>query len=315
MRHGGRHSLEPIKGETLTITAPGQVVRSVIHGQPVQFFIANPRDTIQKVHATGQFYEAEELEIIRQWCPPGAVFLDIGSNVGNHAIYALTFLHAARVILCEPNPLAIDILLTNLGLNGLLARCDTTRLGYGLAERNEGGLMIKARRRNLGGGKIQQAEEGDSESGSISLRRGDELLADVTPNFIKIDVEGMEMSVLAGLSGMLERCRPIFFVEVDNGNRADFLRWVEDNNYAARARFRRYRGNENFLIVPRPPRSIPTEAVPEAQPETAVQPAPPPAEPMPAAQKPAAAGKAGAKGATKAAPAARKPTAPRATKT
>lgn len=251
MGQGRRHRVDPVATEGLTVTPPGQIVRSVIHGQPVQFFIADPRDTIQKVHATGQFYEAEELEIIRQWCPPGAVFCDIGSNVGNHAIYALKYLHAARVILCEPNPLAIEILLTNLGLNGLLDRCDRSKLGYGLSDRNEDGLVIKARRRNLGGGRIQEAADAEAAPGSITLRRGDELLADITPDFVKIDVEGMEMSVLSGLSGLLERCRPVFFVEVDNANRAAFKTWAEDHGYALRARFRRCRANENLLVAPR----------------------------------------------------------------
>lgn len=260
MGQGGRHWLKPVPGETLTVTAPGQVVRSVIHGQPVQFFIANPRDTIQKVHATGQFYEAEELEIIRQWCPPGAVFCDIGSNVGNHAIYALKFLHAARVILCEPNPAAIEILLTNLGLNGLLRRCDTSRLGYGVSDHDADGMTIRASRRNLGGGKIEPVEDGHIAAGGISLRRADGLLADVTPDFVKIDVEGMEMSVLQGLSGLLERCRPIFFIEVDRANRVLFQQWVRDNGYVVRARYRRYRTNENFLIVPQPRREASIEA-------------------------------------------------------
>lgn len=285
MAQGGRHRLEPVANERLTITAPGQVVRSIIHGQAVQFFIADPRDTIQKVQATGQFYEAEELEIIRQWCPPGAVFLDIGANVGNHAIYALKFLHAARVVLCEPNPLAIDILLTNLGLNGLLDRCDTTRLGFGLAERDEDGLMIKARRRNLGGGKIQQVEDGNTEGGSISLRRGDDLLADVTPDFVKIDVEGMEMSVLGGLSALVERSRPVFFVEVDDANRTAFRQWVDDNAYVTRARFRRGRGNENYLIVPHRRRDAQPAEAAAAPVEKPPQPSPPEPSPPPAARK------------------------------
>lgn len=282
MGQGGRRRLEPVAGETLTITAPGQVVRSVIHGQPVHFFISNPRDSIQKVHATGQFYEMEELEIIRKWCPPGAVFCDIGSNVGNHAIYALKFLHASRVILCEPNPIAIQILLTNLGLNGLLDRCDTSRLGYGVSDRNEGGMVIKAEPRNLGGGKIQKSEEEETGEGGITLRRGDELLADVTPDFVKIDVEGMEMSVLEGLAGMLARCRPVFFVEVENANREAFEKWMQENGYATRARFRRYRANENFLIVPQRRREAPSA---EASPMETQQ----AASPLPAhAQKPAA---------------------------
>jgi len=264
----------PQATDRLTVSPTGQVVRSVIHGQPVQFFIANPRDTIQRVHATGQFYEPEELDIIRRWCPPGAVFCDIGSNVGNHAIYALKFLHAARVILFEPNPDAIAILLTNLGLNGLLPRCETAHLGIGLSDRTAEGKSIAVSGRNLGGGHIVDAE--DSAEGSISLRRGDDVLADESPTFIKIDVEGMEMSVLSGLSALIARCRPLIFVEVDNTNRDAFTQWVIDNHYAVKASFRRYRANENFLLVPR---RIRTAADPAA--DSAEADAPPPLEAAP----------------------------------
>ena len=281
MKHSRNRVVAPVASEALTVTALGQVVRSMIHGQPIQFFVANPRDSIQRVHATGQFYETEELDIIRRWCPPGATFCDIGSNVGNHSLYALKFMHAARVILFEPNPDAIAILLTNLGLNGVLDRCDTTKLGYGLSDRNEGGKTIQASARNLGGGRIMDA---DGSEGSITLRRGDDLLADITPDFIKIDVEGMEMSVLSGLSGTVARCRPTFFVEVDNVNRDAFLQWVETNSYAVRARFRRYRANENFLIVPRRTRSA--EATPASEPaeDMGEEPADAPAPPEPQAQ-------------------------------
>lgn len=264
----------PVVSDALTVTAPGQVVRAMIHGQPVHFFVANPRDTIQKIHATGAFYEAEELDIIRRWCPPGAVFLDIGSNVGNHSLYALKFLHASRAVLCEPNPEAVAILLANMGLNGLLDRCDTTKLGFGLSDRDEGGKTIQASARNLGGGRIMDA--GEEAEGSITLRRGDDLLADVTPDFVKIDVEGMEMSVLSGLTDLIDRARPTLFVEVDNKNRDAFLQWVADNNYAVRARFRRYRTNENFLIVPRRARAAApaAEEMPDDHTEDTAPPAP-----------------------------------------
>lgn len=248
MRDRSKFVVKPVATSSLTVTPVGQVVSSLIQGERVQFLIVNSRDVIQKVHARGEFYEPDELAIIRNYCPYGAVFCDIGSNVGNHAIFALKFLHAAQVIVFEPNPIAISILLANLGLNGLLDRCDTRHLGIGLSDRSEGGKSIHARSRNLGAATISDTEEPGT--GSISLRRGDEVLASVSPDFIKIDVEGMEMAVLNGLSDLLNRCKPTLFVEVDNVNRAEFLKWIDENNYEVRDSFRRYRANENFLIVP-----------------------------------------------------------------
>jgi hypothetical protein len=79
---------------------------------------------------------------------------------------------------------------------------------------------------------------------------GDEALAQAKVDFIKIDVEGMEMQVLGGLAQTLARCRPVIFIEVDEANRAAFLAWVDANRYDIAATFRRYPVNENFLLKP-----------------------------------------------------------------
>ena len=228
----------------VTRSAAGQVVRSVIWGEPVYFTITNPRDTIQRQHYAGQFYEPEELEIIRQWCQPGAVFCDIGANIGNHAIFALKFLRPAEVILFEPNPVAIAVLLSNLELNGVMDRCDLAHLGIGLSDHETAGMSVVAPGRNLGAGRLVHT------GGTLEVRRGDNMLAGRHVDFLKIDVEGMEIGVLEGLAATIAASRPKIFVEVDRTNRAAFAAWSKANGYAARARFRRYRANENFLMVP-----------------------------------------------------------------
>ena len=87
--------------------------------------------------------------------------------------------------------------------------------------------------------------------GDLEVRRGDDLLADVTPDFLKIDVESMELQVLAGLSGLLERCNPIMMVEVDNTAEEDFMAWVADNGYGVVSTHQRYRLNKNHVIAPK----------------------------------------------------------------
>ena len=92
---------------------------------------------------------------------------------------------------------------------------------------------------------------------------GDQALDGSHVDFIKIDVEGMEMKALGGLSQTIARCRPRIFIELDRVNKEDFGKWVKFSHYEIRARFKRYRVNENFLLVPRP---VPGA---EAAPETA----------------------------------------------
>ncbi len=232
-------------------TPVGQVVRTVILGEPVYFTITNRRDAIQKFHCLGQFYEEEELEIIRRWFRPGSVFCDIGANIGNHSLFALKFLRAAQSILFEPNPAAIAILRSNLELNGLTQRADFTNIGFGLSDAAASGLAISAPGRNMGAGKLV---EGD---GTLQTLRGDDALTGRQVDFIKIDVEGMELRVLAGLKETLTRCRPLIFVEVDRANLFEFKSWFRSNGYAVRARYKRYRTNENFLLEPVAPEPAP----------------------------------------------------------
>lgn len=229
----------------LVVSPAGQVVRSVIDGQPVFFTLTNVLDVIQAEHLAGRFYEPEELEIIRQHCPKDAVFADIGANIGNHSLFALKMLGVRKLIPFEPNPVAIAVLTSNLGLNGELGRCDLSHLGLGLSDRAQDGLSMEydQPKTNLGGGRMVAG-------GDLRVIRGDEALADETVDFIKIDVEGMEMQVLGGLAGTIARCRPIFFIEVDEQNRDAFLAWVKTNAYEVAATFRRYKVNENFLLKP-----------------------------------------------------------------
>lgn len=235
----------PVLTPDLVVSPAGQVVRSVIAGQPVFFMLTNIYDVIQMDHLAGRFYEPEELEIIRQHCPKNAVFADIGANIGNHSLFALKFLGVKKLIPFEPNPVAIAALTANLGLNGELARCDLSHLGLGLSDRAQGGLMIELDEpyENLGGGRLV-------EGGDLRVIQGDDALSNESVDFIKIDVEGMEMQVLRGLAQTISRYRPIFFIEVDERNRAEFLVWVETNEYTVAATYRRYAVNENFLLKP-----------------------------------------------------------------
>lgn len=229
----------------MVVTPPGQVVRSMIDGAPIYFTLTNTKDIIQREHAAGRFYESEELEIIRRHCPKDAVFADIGANIGNHSLFALKILGVKKLIPFEPNPVAIAILTSNLGLNGLLGKVDLSHLGMGLSDVAREGLAMQVTKpnKNLGAGRIV-------EGGDLKVICGDEALAAEKVDFIKIDVEGMEMQVLGGLTETLARCRPALFIEVDERNREAFLAWVATAGYKVADTYRRYTANENFLLKP-----------------------------------------------------------------
>lgn len=219
-----------------------QLIHTRVLGEPVTFCVNMKNDPIQRNHRRGQFYEMSELARLRRIFPEGGVFVDIGANVGNHSLFAAKFLKASKVIPFEPNPRAFELLIQNMLVNGVGDIVDTTRLGVGLSDVHSEGFGMQDRERNLGAAKMIEGE------GDLQVFSGSELLADETPDFIKIDVEGMEMRVLAGLEPLLERCRPIMMVEVDNSVEDAFKAWTVAQGYASLSVHERYRLNKNHLI-------------------------------------------------------------------
>ena len=226
-------------------TIDGTVYSGIIAGKKVRFFVTNKSDLIQSHHAQGRFYEIEELAIIAQFFPRGGVFVDIGTNVGNHTIYVCNYLEPAQVIVIEPNPVAIPILKVNMTLNGLLPLVDLSYLGVGLSDA-PARAMAMVPFNNLGGTTMRVIEGSEG----LPLVRGDDVLMQRRVDFIKLDVEGMEMRALAGLAGTIAKWRPPIFVEVENGNTDVFQRWLEAFRYVTVRTYRRYPSNENYMIVP-----------------------------------------------------------------
>ena len=151
----------------------------------------------------------------------------------------------------EPNPEAVATLKANIWLNNLNGVCDTGHLGIGLGAETAEGYGISFRRpkwteKNLGGATLAAGD------GDIAISTGDNVLGGSRADFIKIDVEGMEMLVLAGLRQTIRDFAPTLFVEVDNQNADEMLEWQKANNYYVAEEFSRYPTNTNLLLKPKP---------------------------------------------------------------
>lgn len=222
---------------------PVSLVHTNVMGQFVTFCTNMENDPIQRNHRRGTFYELKDLNTLKALFPKGGVFVDIGANIGNHSLFAALFLKPSKVIPFEPNPKAIELLIENVVVNRLLDTFDLTHLGIGLSNEKSEGFAMEKRDRNLGAAKMLEGQ------GDLEVHRADERLKDVTPDMIKIDVEGMELKVLDGLSGLLERCQPILLVEVDNENEDAFMKWVKSSGYKLVNTHQRYKLNKNHILA------------------------------------------------------------------
>ena len=221
-----------------------QVTRSVYDDVPIFFTVADRKDRIQARHAKGRFYEPEELRLIAQHFPRGGVFCDAGANIGNHSIYALKLLGASASIPFEPNPVAYELLISNMILNGVLDRVNLATLGFGLSDSSGAPAMsLEAREKNLGATRLVASDEGQ-----ISMSSGDALLAGARIDFLKVDVEGMELEVLRGFEQAIAASRPPIFLEVDHKNNDALLAWAAGRGYGVLAEGRSFKMNRNLLL-------------------------------------------------------------------
>lgn len=226
---------------------PHPTIANVSHqGCDLKFFIGNPTDHIQETHLQGALYEPEELSIIQKHYTPGTTFVDIGSNVGNHAIWAAKVLGAPRVIAFEPVLGQHTLLCANVAVNALSDAIDVHKIALSSSV----GTTYIARSfvvtKSSGGARVSSMALGER----VAMSTGDLQLVDTGPIFIKIDVEGHEMDVLAGLHNTIKRLRPKLFIEVDADNETRFDRWLQQNGYEKADTFKRHKANCNYLIAP-----------------------------------------------------------------
>ena len=152
-----------------------------------------------------------EMGLLRFLMSPAVTSLDVGANVGLFTYYLARY--SRHVHAFEPNPLAFEVLKSVADKNVTVHReALTDRFG-------EVELFVPRNRKgwSSNGGSLHQMRWGDFGRVRVPGRRIDDLgLADV--GFIKIDVEGHELSVLRGAEETLRRDRPNLFVENEHSH-------------------------------------------------------------------------------------------------
>ena len=221
----------------------GTIVHTTINGERISFFVTNRNDSIMKFHHQGAFYETEELELIKRYYSQG--------GIGNHAIYISRFTKSSRIVVFEPNQTAISILKNNLLLNGC-NNVDTRFLGIAL-----GAKKGRLRQSTPDSNNLGHTCYFEDASGDVEAVGGDSLILNEPVEFIKIDVEGMEIEILSGLQQTVRRRRPTIFIEVWDLRAQAVLDWCARESYHIVERFQRYEGIWNYLI--RPMSSLMTE--------------------------------------------------------
>ena len=135
------------------------------------------------------------------------VFYDVGANIGLYSLYA-SLCRDCRCVALEPNPFSFDGLIRNILLNRLEGRISPLCLAVGDEEGMSRLGMVSDQSGAVGSTLAQLGD--DRRQVATMVMRLDNLvkLKDIPfPNHIKIDVDGIEESVLAGARAVLSDSR------------------------------------------------------------------------------------------------------------
>ncbi|WP_325439718.1 FkbM family methyltransferase [Pusillimonas sp.] len=180
-----------------------------------QQMLIDPNDFIGQKVLRNKIYDLETLLLLERLFArlSPEVILDVGANVGNHML--MFSRHAARVLAFEPGTKAFAMLEQNVKANNL---AHVSPFNVGLSDQPTTQTLYVEASGNLGASSLSLENLADTQyvEDTISLRVGDDIVgAQQLPSvdFIKIDVEGHEQSVIRGLRKTIAAQRPLILME------------------------------------------------------------------------------------------------------
>jgi FkbM family methyltransferase len=168
--------------------------------------------------------EPEIVGHIQRWVRPGQTVIDVGANIGVHTLLLAQLVGPGGKVHCfEPDPQSSRWLLENVRLSGL---DQVTPWSLALGSRDgvaELHLDIKASRTtSLLSGWVPPIDHHSRQRMRVATARLDDLQIGKV-DFVKIDVEGTELDVLAGARETIAASRPVVLVEVLDVDRLNEL--------------------------------------------------------------------------------------------
>lgn len=144
-------------------------------------------------------YDYNNMSLIQDLLQDGGTFVDIGANIGSYTLIGSEN-RVAQVHAFEPHPSTFQLLRKNIELN---QRSNVTLHNVAVGSL-EGEVFLTDR----SGSSINHIVPGTCQSGgtvAVPCHRMDKLCqtALITPQFVKVDVEGFEYDVLLGFGDFL----------------------------------------------------------------------------------------------------------------
>jgi len=193
----------------------------IFYQNEFQFLIDRPQDFIKHSIFHELTWEIETTELLKQILQEGFICLDIGAHIGTHTLKMSKLVGPrGQVIGFEPTPKLFQELCYNLALNQIN---NTQALPVALGHQMQDVRVVELHTLNEG---MNMTIENVIYISEANKKTFESYTLDIVPcltldslqfekiDFIKIDVEGSELSVLYGAQKTLHKLKPILFIEL-----------------------------------------------------------------------------------------------------
>lgn len=163
-----------------------------------EYTVAEGHDWFWKIFEDGT-WEPTTFKIFDKILKPKSVMLDIGAWIGPTSLYAAK--RARQIFAFEPDPVAFTSLVQNLALNHV-----DNVIPYPVAVSNAWKGIPFGIKTTLGDSMSSELWSKDDKK--VAAVAFEALVAEIKPDFIKIDIEGGEAALLGGSRLVLETFKP-----------------------------------------------------------------------------------------------------------
>lgn len=191
-----------------------------------------PSDNVisRSLRIYGEWAE-HELSVLRSFISVGATVVDVGANIGTHALPFSLWVGNGRIIAIEAQPHICQVLRLNCLRNDrrnvdvVNAVCADTRGSIAFRpdyakEHNFGAVSFAGLPSDTRRGLFRWLHRfRRSTTLNIPVITLDELCGKAAVSLIKIDIEGMELDALRGAQEVIARCHPVIYFEQNNTER------------------------------------------------------------------------------------------------
>lgn len=197
---------------------------------------------------TNSSFDAEEVELAlgllglrKQFFGAGVVAIDGGANIGVHSLEWARHMHGwGRVYSFEAQESVFYALAGNIALNN----CWNVTARWAALGEKEGFIAVPEpdylRPGSFGSLELRPAAQAEFIGQDVSYDPDDcvrtpmqtiDSMALQRVDFVKLDVEGMEIDVLRGARETLQRCKPMVMAEVIKSDQAGLLAFMQELGY------------------------------------------------------------------------------------